>query len=66
MFPNISPLTIHNEGVNNLLSNLKEHKAEGPDEIPTVLLKRLSIEISPQILQAPFYQCKVQNGKQLN
>jgi len=40
-FPNISPIIIHNEGIINLLSNLKEHKAKGPDKIPTILLKRL-------------------------
>jgi len=28
--PSISPVVIHNEGVINLLSNLKEHKAKGP------------------------------------
>ena len=37
-FPNISPVIIHNEGIINLLSNLKEHKTKGPDEIPTILL----------------------------
>jgi len=61
-FPDISPLTIHNEGVVDLLSNLKEHKAKGPDEIPAALLKRLSTEISPaltHIFQASLYQCKV-------
>jgi len=47
IFPSISPLTIHKEGVNNLLSNLKEHKAKGPDKIPTVLLKMLFVELSP-------------------
>jgi len=42
-FPNVSPVIIHSEGIINLLSNLREHKTEGPYEIPTILLKRLSI-----------------------
>ena len=37
-FPDISPFFIHDEGVANLLSNLDDHKASGPDEIPTTLL----------------------------
>ena len=37
-FPDISPLLIHDEGVANLLSSLDDHKASGPDEIPTILL----------------------------
>jgi len=49
--PSISPVVIHYEGTINLLSNLKEHKAKGPDEIPTMLLKRLSREISPALTQ---------------
>ena len=61
--PSISPVVIRNEGVINLLSSLKEHKAKGPDEIPTILLKRLSREISPaltqQIFRASLHQCKV-------
>ena len=38
-FPDISPLLIHDEGVANLLSSLDDHKASGPDEIPTTLVK---------------------------
>ena len=61
-FPNISPVIIHNESIINLLSNLKEHKAKGPDEIPTILLKRLSTSVSPAltlIFQASLHQCKI-------
>ena len=43
-FPSISAIIIHNEVV---ISNLKEQKAKGPDEIPTILLKRLSTTVSP-------------------
>jgi len=45
-----------------LLSNVKEHKAKGPDEVPTVLLRRLSTVISPVlaiIFKTSLYQCKV-------
>ena len=45
-FPDISPLFIHDEGVANLLSNLDDHKASGPDEIPTTLLKTGYCDIS--------------------
>ena len=40
-FPDISPLFICDEGVANLLSNLDNHKASGPDWIPATLLKNL-------------------------
>ena len=40
-FPDISPLFICDEGVANLLSNLDDHKASGPDGIPATLLKNL-------------------------
>ena len=61
-FPNISPIFIHNEDVAGLLSNLEDHKASGPDEIPTTLLKRLATVISPiltMIFQASFHQCLI-------
>ena len=44
-FPNISLIFIHNEDIAGLLSNLEDHKASGPDEIPTTLLKRLATVI---------------------
>jgi len=34
-------------GVKELLDNLDSHKASGPDNIPTQLLKQLSPELSP-------------------
>ena len=61
-YPNISPLLINNEGVTALLLNLKDHKASGPDEISTTLLKRLAKEISPvftMIFQASLHQSSV-------
>ena len=61
-FPDISPLLIHDEGVANLLSSLDDHKASGPDEIPTTLLKKLATVISPvltRIFQASLHQCLI-------
>ena len=40
-FPDISPLCMHDGVVANLLSNLDDHKASGPDGIPATLLKNL-------------------------
>ena len=62
LFPDISPLLIHDEGVANLLSSLDDHKASGPDEIPTTLLKKLATVISPvltRIFQASLHQCLI-------
>ena len=60
-YPDISPLLIRNEGVTALLLNLEDHKASGPDEISTILLKRLQVatEISlvlTMIFQASLHQ----------
>ena len=41
-FPDIAPIGITNDGVSALLSNLKVHKASGPDGIPASLLKNLA------------------------
>ena len=46
-FPDISPLFIFDESVANLLSNLDDHKVNGPDGIPATLLKKLATFISP-------------------
>ena len=40
-FPDISPIGITDDVVFALLSNLKVHKASGPDGIPASLLKNL-------------------------
>ena len=36
-------------GVKKPLDNLDSHKASGPDNIPTQLLKQLSPELSPAL-----------------
>ena len=50
------------EGIIKLSSNLKEHKAKGPDKIPTILLKRLSITVYlalTLIFQASLHHCEI-------
>ena len=50
-FPDISPITIDitNAGVLALLSNLKIHKASGPDKILASLLKNLATSLAPAL-----------------
>ena len=48
-------------GVFKLLSNLKIHKATGPDEIPARLLKELSAELTPVFTL--FFQTSLNQGK---
>ena len=48
-FPDISPIGITNDGVSALLSNLKVHKASGPDGIPASLLKNLAKTLAPPL-----------------
>ena len=56
-FPQISPINVSVEGVASLLTNLKPHKAPGPDNIPAFLLKETANEIVPL-----FYQCSLDQG----
>ena len=48
-------------GVFKLLSNLKIHKATGPDKIPARLLKELAAELTPVFTL--FYQTSLDQGK---
>ena len=43
----ITGISVSKEGIYNLLSNLQIHKAKGPDEIPTRLLKELAEGLTP-------------------
>ena len=45
--PSISPLTVHVEGVAQLLTNIQPHKASGPDNLPARFLKEVANEIAP-------------------
>ena len=48
-FPDISLINVTNDGVTTLLSNLKIHKASGPDGIPASLLKNLTTTLAPPL-----------------
>ena len=44
--PSISPLTVHVEGVAQLLTSIQPHKASGPDNLPARFLKEVAYEIA--------------------
>ena len=46
-YPDMPKIYIHDEGILNLLMNLKQHKASGPDGIPSRLLKLIAHQITP-------------------
>ena len=46
-YPDIQRFDVTEEGVLKLLNNLNHHKASGPDNIPTRLLKEEATELSP-------------------
>ena len=48
-YPSIENITINVKGVENLLSSLKVNKASGPDNIPNMILKTCSKELSPAL-----------------
>ena len=58
--PLMDNISVTEEGVHKLLSNLQVHKAIGPDEIPTRLLKELADELTP--IFTLFYQACLDQG----
>ena len=48
-FPSMKPLIIFTLGVTKLLKHLKQHKASGPDNIPTRFLIAVAEEIAPML-----------------
>ena len=52
---------IHPQGVDQLLSGLKSHKASGPDMIPTYLLKLLAHQLAPVLTL--LYQDSLDQGQ---
>ena len=59
-YPVMDNITVSPAGVYKLLTCLKEHKATGPDRIPTRLLKTLAEELTPVFslfFQASLDQC---------
>ena len=53
-------ITITPNGIHKLLCTLKEHKATGPDHIPTKLLKTLAEELTPTFTL--FFQASLKQG----
>ena len=47
--PSIPPIQIHTEGVAQLLHNIQEHEANGPDNLPAHFLKEVADEIAPAL-----------------
>ena len=45
----ITSLKVTSKGVENLLSDIKSHKACGPDEIPNIVLKNCAKQLAPGI-----------------
>jgi len=56
----ITNLTISIEGVKQLLTNLKLHKASGPDQISNRLLKMMADEIAPSLTL--IFQASLEQG----
>ena len=53
-------ISVTEEGLYKLFSNLRVHKAMGPDEIPTRLLKDIAEELTP--ISTLFYQACLDQG----
>ena len=58
--PLMQHITITPTGIHKLLCTLKEHKATGPDHIPTKLLKTLADELTPTFTL--FFQASLKQG----
>ena len=58
--PRMQHITITPTGIHKLLCILKEHKATGPDHIPTKLLKTLADELTPT--STLFFQASLKQG----
>jgi len=48
-YPTMKPFTITTHGILQLLRGLDPHKAQGPDNIPTRLLKDFAFELAPAV-----------------
>lgn len=54
-------ITVTENGVYKLLRNLNIHKASGPDEIPTPLIKEQAENLAPVF--TTFFQASITQGK---
>ena len=60
IWPLIDEITITENGVQNLLQNLKSNKAPGPDTIRPFILKTLALDISP--ILTTIFQASLDTG----
>ena len=60
-YPDVQAFDVHNNGVQKLLQNLNPHKASGPDNIPSRLLKETAAEIAPALTL--LFQSSLQQGE---
>jgi len=60
--PNIPPITVEVDGIYNLFTNLDPHKAPGPNNIPTKLLKGTAQQMLSPLLTIIF-QASLNQGK---
>ena len=58
--PSISSIQVHVDGVYQLLSNIQQHKASGPDNLPAHFLKEVAYEISPVL--SVIFQASLDKG----
>ena len=60
-YPDVQAFDVHNIGVQKLLQNLNPHKASGPDNIPSRLLKETAAEIA--LASTLLFQSSLQQGE---
>ena len=60
-YPDVQAFDVHNNWVQKLLQNLNPHKASGPDNIPSRLLKETAAEIAPALTL--LFQSSLQQGE---
>ena len=58
--PEMTPITISEAGVRNLLQNIKPHKAAGPDNIPARILREATNNLAPAM--TILFQASIQQG----
>ena len=58
--PSISSIRVHVDGVYQLLSNIQQHKASGPDNLPARFLREVAYEISPVL--SVIFQASLDQG----
>ena len=58
--PSISSIRVHVDDVYQLLSNIQQHKASGPDNLPARFLREVAYEISPVL--SVIFQASLDQG----